>query len=191
MTPAGEFALQLSMPGDHNLQNALAGTAVAISLGIPLDQVRSGLENTRPVPGRLNLLHTPAGWTVIDDSYNANPASLYAALQVLALEGGERWLVLGDMKELGRGSRKMHAEMGEAALALGVHRVYAVGDATVFTVDAFGSGARHFADHASLVEVLRADLKPGITCLVKGSRSMAMEQVVQVLTDSCGMREAG
>lgn len=190
-TPAGDFSLRLSLPGDHNLQNALAATAVALALNISVDQIRTGLENTRPVPGRLNLVHTDAGWMVIDDTYNANPASLYAALQVLAHERGEPWLVLGDMKELGQGSRKMHAEMGEAARALGVQRIFAIGDASLFTVDAFGSGGRHFTDHATLIDVLCSELRPGVACLVKGSRSMEMERVVQAISDSCGMRETG
>jgi UDP-N-acetylmuramoyl-tripeptide--D-alanyl-D-alanine ligase len=189
LTPAGEFPLSLSLPGEHNVQNALAATAVALALEIPLEQIKSGLEKTRPVPGRLNLVRAKAGWTVIDDTYNANPASLYAALQVLANESGERWLVLGDMKELGSGSRKMHAEMGEVAKALGIQRIFAVGDASIFTVDAFGSGGRHFDDLTSLLDVLCAELRPGVSCLVKGSRSMGMEKVVQALSEARDMRE--
>jgi UDP-N-acetylmuramoyl-tripeptide--D-alanyl-D-alanine ligase len=190
-TPDGSFTLQLSLPGDHNLQNALAATAVALTLDIPLEQIREGLESTRAVPGRLNLVYTMPGWTVIDDTYNANPASLYAALQVLSLERGEPWLVLGDMKELGHGSKKMHAEMGEAARALGVKRLFAVGEASVFTVDAFGSGGSHFPDHSSLIDQLCSELRPAVVCLVKGSRSMGMEKVVQAISEPVGMREAG
>jgi UDP-N-acetylmuramoyl-tripeptide--D-alanyl-D-alanine ligase len=190
-TPGGSFPLNLHLPGEHNLQNALAATSIALTLNIPLDQIRQGLEDARPVPGRLNLIHSASGWTVIDDTYNANPASLYAALQVLTHQRGEPWLVLGDMKELGRGSRKMHAEMGEAARALGVKKIFAVGDSTVFTVDAFGPGGRHFVDHASLLEALCSEINAGITCLVKGSRSMGMEQVVQAITGPIAMREAG
>ena len=190
-TPSGTFPLQLHLPGNHNLQNALAATAVAVALNKSIEQIREGLENTRPVPGRLNLLHTAAGWTVIDDTYNANPASLYAAIQVLCRQQGEPWLVLGDMKELGLASRKMHAEMGESARALGVKRIYAVGDSTVFTVDSFGPGGRHFSSHSALIEQLQSDLRDGVACLVKGSRSMAMEQVVEAVSGSHPMREAG
>lgn len=190
-TPSGAFDIRLNLPGAHNLQNALAATAVAVSLNKPNEQIREGLQNTRPVPGRLNLIHTPAGWTVIDDTYNANPASLYAAIQVLCRQQGEPWLVLGDMKELGLNSRKMHSEMGESARALGVKRIYAVGDSTVFTVDAFGPGGRHFSSHAALIDQLQSDLVDGVACLVKGSRSMAMEQVVEAITGSHPMREAG
>ncbi|NND45637.1 MAG: UDP-N-acetylmuramoyl-tripeptide--D-alanyl-D-alanine ligase [Xanthomonadales bacterium] len=190
-TPDGEFPLQLSLPGAHNVQNALAATAVAIACGCPVEQVRRGLEATCPVPGRLNMVHSEHGWIVIDDTYNANPASLYAALQVLARQQGERWLVLGDMKELGRDSRKLHAEMGEAARALGVSRLFAIGDASHATVDAFGTGGRHFADLPALIEQLRSELQPGIACLVKGSRSMGMERVVAAIGRSEDMREAG
>ena len=190
-TPRGSFPLRLHLPGDHNLQNALAATAVACALEIPLDQIREGLESTQPVPGRLNLLHSSAGWTVLDDTYNANPASLYAALQVLSHQPGESWLVLGDMKELGSGSRKMHAEMGEAARSLGVRRVFALGSASRATVEAFGSGAQHFESHQDLIDRICTELHGGVTCLVKGSRSMKMEQVVSAITAPCALREAG
>ena len=191
ISPAGEFDLQLNLPGAHNLQNALAATAAACALDIPADRIRAGLEATRPVPGRLNLVHTESGWTVIDDTYNANPASLYAALQVLALQGGEAWLLLGDMKELGPDSRKMHAEMGEAARSLGVKRLYAIGEVTPATVDTFGRGGRHFESHEALIEALREELRAGVSCLVKGSRSMGMERVARAISDECEMREAG
>jgi len=144
----------------------------------------------RPVPGRLNLLNTAAGWTVIDDTYNANPASLYSALQVLANMQGTSWLVLGDMKELGENSRKLHFEVGDAARSLGVSRLFAIGEMSESTVDAFGEGASHFPDQDSLVEALCAELRPGVNCLVKGSRSMGMEAVVAAITRNQGMRQA-
>ncbi len=190
-TPRGGFPLNLHLPGKHNLQNALAATSVALALKVPLDQIREGLENTQPVPGRLNLVHTGTGWTVLDDTYNANPASLYAALQVLSLQQGDGWLVLGDMKELGQGSRKMHAEMGESASALGVNRFFDLGYSSMFSVAAFGPVARHFCNHASLIDALCSELVPGVVCLVKGSRSMNMEQVVEAITGPITMREAG
>ncbi|NIM70837.1 MAG: UDP-N-acetylmuramoyl-tripeptide--D-alanyl-D-alanine ligase [Xanthomonadales bacterium] len=188
-SPAGTFEVRLHLPGRHNLQNALAATAVACALEVPREQIRAGLERTRPVPGRLNLDYARGGWTVIDDTYNANPASLYAALQVLAEVRGESWLVLGDMKELGPESRKMHAEMGDAAQALGVKRLFAIGEVTPATVDAFGEGGRHFSDHQALIEVLCAELRPEVTCLVKGSRSMGMERVVHAISGDCAGRE--
>ena len=135
----------------------------------------------RPVPGRLSLKRASKGWTVIDDTYNANPASLYAALQVLASQSGEPWLVMGDMKELGSDSRKLHAELGDAARSLGVKRLFALGEASAAAVDAFGDCAVHFSSRDRLIDTLRAELRPGVTCLVKGSRSMGMEHVVAAI----------
>lgn len=180
-TPLGPFTLELHLPGQHNQLNALAATAAAIALQIPVEQIANGLRAVQPVPGRLNLIHADAGWVVIDDTYNANPASLYSALQVLAGMQGKAWLVLGDMKELGDDSRKLHAEVGDAARALGVRRIFATGEMSRFTTNAFGKGAEHFESRNSLIEALKAELKPGINCLVKGSRSMGMEQVVNAV----------
>jgi len=182
-TPAGSFLLQLPLPGEHNLSNAMAATAVCLALEIPLDDIKAGLEAVKPVPGRLSLVNASSGWTVIDDTYNANPASLYAALQVLANQNGEPWLVLGDMKELGSDSRKMHAELGDAARSLGVKRLFALGEASTATVDAFGDKAVHFDSRDGLIKALREQLKPGIACLVKGSRSMGMEHVVSAISN--------
>lgn len=182
-TPVGEFSLQLPLPGLHNLTNAMAATAVCLALDVPLNHIKTGLEAVKPVPGRLSLKHATAGWTVIDDTYNANPASLYAALQVLATQNGEPWLVMGDMKELGADSRKMHAELGDAARTLGVKRLFAVGEASSAAVDAFGDRAVHFSSRDSLIEALREALRPGVACLVKGSRSMGMENVVSAISN--------
>lgn len=190
-TPAGDFSLQLPLPGEHNLTNALAATAVCLALDSPITDIKRGLERVKPVPGRLSLVNAKAGWTVIDDTYNANPASLYAALQVLANQKGEPWLVLGDMKELGSDSRKMHAELGDAARSLGVKRLFAVGDASTATVDAFGDMAAHFDSRDSLIEALRSELKPGVACLVKGSRSMGMEHVVSAISNGQECQQDG
>jgi UDP-N-acetylmuramoyl-tripeptide--D-alanyl-D-alanine ligase len=189
-TPNGEFEVALALPGKHNQVNAAAACAAALALDIPLDAIQRGLERMRPVPGRLNLIHSNQGWTVIDDTYNANPASLYSALQVLAGMQGTSWLVLGDMKELGNSSRKLHAEVGDAARLLGVSRVFATGEMTGFTVDAFGAGASHYSDMKALIRALRKELREGINCLVKGSRSMGMEAVVSAISPDQGMREA-
>ena len=189
-TPDGSFDLQLALPGGHNLINAAAATAIAMALGINMEIIRQGLERVEPVPGRLNLLHTAAGWTVIDDTYNANPASLYSALQVLAGIPGEPWLVLGDMKELGTDSSKMHREVGENARFMGVRRLLATGEMSKHTVDAFGPGAEHFENRDELIEALRRNIRPGVNCLVKGSRSMGMESVVEAIVQESEMREA-
>jgi UDP-N-acetylmuramoyl-tripeptide--D-alanyl-D-alanine ligase len=182
-TPAGSFELHMSLPGKHNISNALAATAVCLALGMPLDDISKGLQLVAPVPGRLNVVESRSGWVVIDDTYNANPASLYAALDVLNTQRGEHWLVLGDMKELGTDSRRMHAEMGSAARSLGVQRLFALGEASAATADAFGDAAIHFDNREKLVAALREQLRPGIACLVKGSRSMGMEYVVKAISN--------
>jgi len=189
-TPGGGFDLQLALPGAHNRLNAAAATAVALALGVDLDSICRGLEAVQPVPGRLNFIETAAGWTVIDDTYNANPASLYSALQVLSGMQGTAWLVLGDMKELGTGSPKMHREVGDAARAMGVARLFATGEMSVHSVDAFGAGAQHFDSREQLAAALKRQLRPGINVLVKGSRSMGMEAVVEAITRDAGIREA-
>jgi UDP-N-acetylmuramoyl-tripeptide--D-alanyl-D-alanine ligase len=189
-TPAGAFDVRLTLPGRHNLINAAAAVAAAIALDVPLEKIRLGLEAVKPVPGRLNLIQADAGWTVIDDTYNANPASLYSALQVLSGMQGTAWLVLGDMKELGQDSRKLHAEVGDAARVLGVSRVFAIGEMSAITADAFGDGAQHFSDQQALIDALRKELHPHINCLVKGSRSMGMERVVQAITAPAKLQEA-
>jgi UDP-N-acetylmuramoyl-tripeptide--D-alanyl-D-alanine ligase len=191
VTTAGAFDVALPLPGRHNHMNAAAATAAALALDIDMDIIRRGLERVVPVPGRLNLLHTTAGWTVIDDSYNANPASLYSALQVLASLPGEPWLVLGDMKELGAGSRKMHREVGENAAVMGVRRLFAIGEMAADAVDAFGPGGSHFANKQELAAALRREIHAGVNCLVKGSRSMGMEDVVEALVTESELREAG
>ena len=191
VTPQGAFDLRLALAGRHNLLNAAAATAVALALDVGLPAIRSGLEAVQPVPGRLNVIESEAGWTVIDDTYNANPASLYSALQVLSGLQGTAWLVLGDMKELGGDSPKMHREVGEAARDMGVSRLFATGAMSTYTVDAFGEGAEHFATREALAEAVRRSLRPGVNCLVKGSRSMGMEAVVEAITRNDGEREAG
>jgi UDP-N-acetylmuramoyl-tripeptide--D-alanyl-D-alanine ligase len=190
VTSRGAFEPDLALPGRHNLFNAAAATAIALASGLEMESIQQGLARVKPVPGRLNLLHTAAGWTVIDDTYNANPASLYSALQVLSGMPGEPWLVLGDMKELGTDSPKMHREVGENARAMGVRRLFAMGEMSAHTVDAFGRGAEHFDDREALLKALRRHIRPGVNCLVKGSRSMEMESVVEAVIEESGMREA-
>jgi len=180
-TPQGSFELTLQLPGTHNVLNALAAAAAALALGIGLEQIRAGLAATQPVPGRLNLIPTPGGWKLIDDSYNANPASTRAALEVLAALPGETWFALGDMRELGDESEDMHAKTGSAARALGIRRLFATGNRSRAAVTAFGEGGAHFADRDALIEALRREIHPGVTCLVKGSRSLGMEKVVHAL----------
>lgn len=180
-TPQGDAEVALPLPGRHNIANALAATAVALALEVPLDTIVAGLEQVSGVAGRLRREVVAGGWTLIDDSYNANPSSMAAAIDTLLLAGGERWLVLGDMAELGVEARALHAGIGERARARGVDRLFAVGPLGAATVEAFGAGGEHFEDKAALVAALRAQLHAGVTCLVKGSRSAGMEQVVAAL----------
>lgn len=185
-TPRGDLDVALPLAGRHNVSNALAAAAIALALEVPLETIGRGLESAPAVAGRLVRHTVAAGWTVIDDSYNANPGSAVAAIDTLVLQDGEPWLVLGDMKELGADARALHARIGEHARAAGVTRLYATGELSRAAVDAFGDRARHCADQAELIEVLRTDLRAGICCLVKGSRSSAMDRVVAALLGAKG-----
>ncbi|MBS0194247.1 MAG: UDP-N-acetylmuramoyl-tripeptide--D-alanyl-D-alanine ligase [Proteobacteria bacterium] len=181
VTSAGNAAIALPLPGRHNVMNALAATAMALGAGIGLEAIRDGLNHARPVPGR-QIAHTLAsGVVLIDDSYNANPGSVQAAIAALAAGGGEAWLVLGDMAELGESSAALHAQVGASARANKIARLYATGAHSRATAQAFGSNARHYADQTALIAALRADLHPGVRVLVKGSRSSAMDKVVAAL----------
>ena len=186
-TPCGEAVVRLALPGRHNVMNALAACAAGIALGEPLAAIRSGLEAMKPVPGRLCERSLADGSVLIDDTYNANPGSLRAALDVLAERRGESWLVLGDMAELGEGGPVLHREMGRLARERGIARLYGVGRLTAEAVAEFGPQGRHHRSHDALVAELRTDLRgrSPVTALVKGSRSMEMERVVQALADPC------
>lgn len=179
-TPLGEVELSLPLPGRHNVMNALAVAAAATALGVPLEAVRAGLESVRAARGRLEVKQAGQA-RVLDDTYNANPGSVAAALGVLAGLPAPRWLVLGDMGELGAGAEGYHREVGTLARRAGVERLYAVGPLARLAVEAFGTGARHFPDHAALAAAVEADLRTPATVLVKGSRSMTMERVVDAL----------
>jgi len=181
-TPQGDAEVNLPLPGRHNIGNALAAAAVALALHVPLDTIVAGLEQAAGVSGRLRREVAAGGWTVIDDSYNANPSSMAAAIDTLLLADGERWLVLGDMAELGADARALHAGIGALARERGVERLFAVGPLGAATVAAFGVGAEHFNDKPALIAALQEHLHRGVTCLVKGSRSAGMEQVVAALT---------
>lgn len=180
-TPAGDAEVLLSLPGRHNIANALAAAAVALALDVPLKTIVDGLESTVGVTGRLRRQLTAGGWTIIDDSYNANPSSTAAAIDTLMLATGEHWLVLGDMAELGDGARDMHAQLGQLARQRGVDRLFAIGPLGAATARAFGAEGVHFDDKDALITVLKSQLHAGVTCLIKGSRSAGMEQVVHAL----------
>ena len=185
--PGGELSLRLQLSGRHNVLNACAAAAAALAAGVGGEEIREGLAALAPVKGRLQLKLAAPGLRVLDDTYNANPSSLRAALQVLSLVPGRRWLVLGDMAELGGNAAELHAEMAEAAHLAGVEQLYSVGVLTRYTAERFGAGARHFPAQEALIAALREDLRGAaalpITILVKGSRRMAMERVVAALAE--------
>jgi UDP-N-acetylmuramoyl-tripeptide--D-alanyl-D-alanine ligase len=176
-TPAGEADATLAIPGIHNVRNALAAAACAHAVGIAARTIAEGLTAFRPYTGRLQVKQAASGATVIDDSYNANPDSVRAAIDVLASCPPPTALVLGDMGEVGEHGAQFHREVGEYARAKGVTQLLALGEATRETVAAFGSGARHFAAAEELIAQIEAK-----TILVKGSRFMKMERVVAALT---------
>ncbi len=166
--PEGAAKIELHADGRHNVLNACAAAA-------------RGLAAFRPVGGRMQRRTTPSGATLIDDSYNANPDSVRAAIDVLAGQPGAKLLVLGDMGEVGEQGAEFHREIGAYARSRGVDRLYATGALCRAAVEAFGKGARHFAAVEELIAAVREELRPQTTVLVKGSRFMRMERVVQAL----------
>ena len=184
MTVAHEgesIAVHLRVPGEHNQQNALAAAASAIALGVPLATIRAGLESFEGTAGRLCTFVGHNLATIIDDTYNANPDSVKAAVRVLAAKKPPRVLVLGDMAELGRDAAAMHREVGEFARKAGIEKLYALGELSRETVAAFGDGGAHYESPAALVSSLATDLSSETTVLLKGSRFMKMERVVEKL----------
>jgi UDP-N-acetylmuramoyl-tripeptide--D-alanyl-D-alanine ligase len=181
-TPEGRQGVRLPLPGLHNVRNALAAAACAVALGMDARDIAAGLLNVRPVAGRLSWRKALGGARLLDDTYNANPTSLHAGLELLASVKARRWLVLGDMGELGRGGEQLHFAAGEDARALGIERLYAVGVLAREAAKGFGHGAVHFNDVAELIAEVRERLAPDVALLVKGSRSSRMERVVAGLT---------
>ncbi len=176
-TPAGEASATLAIPGLHNVRNALAAAACAFAAGIPPRTIGTGLSAFRPYTGRLQVKRSREGATLIDDTYNANPDSVRAAIDVLASCAGPTVLVLGDMGEVGAHGEDFHREVGAYARAKGVSSLLALGDSTRHAVSAFGAGARHFEKLEELIAHVS-----GASILVKGSRFMKMERVVAALT---------
>jgi UDP-N-acetylmuramoyl-tripeptide--D-alanyl-D-alanine ligase len=181
--PQGELECHLALAGRHNVMNALAAAAAALAAGLGPGHIKRGLENVRPVSGRLQLKSGIKGSSIIDDTYNANPYSLQAALKVLAACEGEKFLALGDMGELGGDAAELHRQAGEQARDYGVDALYAVGEFSRNAVQAFGERAHHFAEQAALIDSLRDDMHADVTLLVKGSRAMHMERVVDALSN--------
>jgi UDP-N-acetylmuramoyl-tripeptide--D-alanyl-D-alanine ligase len=178
-TPQGALRLELQVPGIHNARNALAAACAALALNIPLTIIAAALAEFGGVAGRLQRKPGLCGATLIDDTYNANPASMRAALQVLAQASGKRIFVLGDMGELGADALTMHQELGLAARASGIEKMFALGVMSAVAAREFGSGAQHFTLVEELNAALLKELDAQTTVLVKGSRFMKMERVVQ------------
>lgn len=181
-TPAGIANATLRAPGVHNVRNALAAAAAAVALEVGPDAISAGLERYSGVKGRLQPKQAVAGATVIDDTYNANPESTRAAILVLAQCKAPRLLVLGDMGELGAQGPKLHAELGTYAREAGIERLLTLGEQSAETARVFGHGAKHCAGIEDLIAEVGNALAPDLTVLVKGSRFMKMERVVDAFT---------
>ena len=180
--PLGERAIMLKAGGSHNIANALSAASAASAAGASLEDIGAGLADFRAVSGRLQLKAGLRDSWIIDDSYNANPSSVRAGLEVLRSLSGTTWLVLADMAELGEHTSDSHAHMGRYARDCGVKRLFAFGPQSSRAVETFGSGGEWFADVDSLVRRLQAELSPGVTVLIKGSRVNRLERVVQALS---------
>ncbi|MFZ2450603.1 MAG: UDP-N-acetylmuramoyl-tripeptide--D-alanyl-D-alanine ligase [Methylovulum miyakonense] len=185
-TPQGQAEAAINLAGRHNVMNALAATAAGLALGLSLAQIVQGLATVQPVKGRLQPLVGSVGSRIINDTYNANAASLKAGLDVLRECGGEPWLVLGAFGELGPESVAIHADVGNMIKASGVVRLLATGDHARFAVEQFGAGADFFPSQADLITALRQELQGGETILIKGSRAQHMEYVVAALVGQFG-----
>lgn len=173
--------IELPLLGRHNVANALAAAAAVLALDIGLDAVADGLRGLAPVAGRLQLRCERAGVHIVDDSYNANPGSFEAAFEAVRTLGGEAWLVLGDMGELGDDAEIYHEQLGARARAHGIARLFAVGELSRAAVRRFGAGATHFGDQDALLRSLLPQLHAGLTVLIKGSRLQRMERVAGAL----------
>jgi len=179
--------IKLPMVGRHNVLNALGAIAVTRAAGATWDSIRAGLASIENVAGRLRTIVGRGGVRIIDDTYNANPLSVSAAINVLEGLGGHSWLVLGDMAELGDRRRELHVDVGRQAKKAGIKRLCTLGETARAAALAFGSDAYAFAERnalgAALTEALAGDAGKNLTMLIKGSRCMGMEKLVQALAD--------
>jgi UDP-N-acetylmuramoyl-tripeptide--D-alanyl-D-alanine ligase len=192
-SPLGSARIGLHLGGRHNVANALGAAAAAAAAGATLEHIVDGLESMRPVSGRLELKQAACGAWIVDDSYNANPSSVRAGIEVLTSLGGRRWLVLGDMAELGEFAQAAHAEVGAFAREHGIERLYAVGPLAALAAERFGTGARWFPDTEALSRELERELAGAkdARLLVKGSRVGRLERVVAALVHGAGDSAGG
>jgi UDP-N-acetylmuramoyl-tripeptide--D-alanyl-D-alanine ligase len=198
-TEQGTIEVQLNTLGSHNVRNALAASAVGIAAGVSLEKIKQGLESFAPVNGRMQAKAIDSNRTLIDDSYNANPDSVRAAIDALKQSGNLSWLILGDMGEVGNQGPEFHREVGAYAAEQGVAKLFVLGEQCQFALQGFNkaisnhsatSSAIHFSDMDSLIAQLRDALhaqssssNQHLNILVKGSRFMRMERVVQALLE--------
>ena len=180
-TASGEKRITLQVPGRHNIMNALAAAAATLAIGVDINDVAKALESYTGMKGRLQLSLTQKGSKIIDDTYNANPYSLNAAMEVLVAAGEESWLVLGDMGELGDNAEAIHKQAGETARNLGIKRLFGTGEYSRYAVEGFGEGAEFFLDKHALANKVFQEMSEETVVLVKGSRYMKMEDVVMML----------
>jgi UDP-N-acetylmuramoyl-tripeptide--D-alanyl-D-alanine ligase len=186
VTPIGTERVRLELAGLHNLRNALGAAAAAHAAGAGLEDIVAGLAAVKPVKGRLELKPAINGALLVDDSYNANPGSLKAGLDAFRAFRGARWLVLGDMMELGPAADALHAEIGRYARESGVRRLLAFGPKSKFAADAFGPGGEWFENIDDLISEVRQSVTAGVAVLVKGSRANRLERVSAALADPVG-----
>lgn len=182
-TPQGNAGLRLGVPGAHNLRNALAASAAALAMDVPLGIIAIGLQAFGGVKGRLQKKTGCCGATIIDDTYNANPASMRAAIGVLAAMPGKRIFVMGDMGELGDDAAALHRAIGGEAKSAGIDALYALGALSAGAVAGFGAGGTHCESAEDMAATVRKQLGSDVTVLVKGSRFMRMERVVEALME--------
>ncbi|MBS0421924.1 MAG: UDP-N-acetylmuramoyl-tripeptide--D-alanyl-D-alanine ligase [Proteobacteria bacterium] len=179
-SPLGEVAIELRMGGRHNVANALAAAAAATAAGAKLEHVAQGLGAVRAVAGRLQFKMTATGAWLIDDSYNANPSSMEAGIEVLAGLDGRKWLVMGDMAELGDFAASSHSQIGVFAREHGIERLFAVGQLAALAVESFGRGGQWFSESTALADALKG-APADVRMLIKGSRVNRLERVVDAL----------
>jgi UDP-N-acetylmuramoyl-tripeptide--D-alanyl-D-alanine ligase len=189
--PGGSVPIVLALAGTHNVRNALAAAAAALGAGATLEQVARGLAAMSAVAGRLKFMPGQSGAWIVDDSYNANPSSVQAAIEVLAGLTGRRWLVFGDMAELGASGPESHREIGRLARAQGIERLYTFGSLAALAADTFGAGAERYSDIQALIAALAPALKSDVRLLIKGSRCNRLERVVAAVGAAPDARRAG
>lgn len=189
-TPKGKINMTLPLLGTHNVMNALAATAATLALDIDLSAIKQGLEQVASAPGRMQSYFLSNGTHIINDSYNANPFSLQAAIHTLAAFSGTKIMVLGDMKELGTHAEQLHQTSGDKIRAAGIDHLFTFGQLSAHAADAFGINAKHFTEYKELAAALQPHLTQEVTVLIKGSRSMRMERILSEIMPDTHLEQA-